>query len=158
MISKNTSVLWRILFLSAVAVGLTGCLSLEQRFTNTAENVVKLINAGDAETLSEMTRTPFILDGEILLLEQDTSGFWRDIAAAGFRIANPSLIEVFPVDDSSFKQFGGSMEVETFFKKYVSEKGNVVIIETENTTIWFLFEMTKQKKTKLLGFKGPIQK
>ena len=158
MIRKNTFPLCRILLLLTVVIVLSSCLSLEQRYTNAAENVIELINAGNVEALSDMTKTPFILDGEILLLAEDTTGFWRDITEAGFRIANPSLIEVFPVDSSTYEHFGGSMEVETFFKKYVSKKGNVAIVETEKASIWFLLEITNRKKTRLLGFKGPIQK
>ena len=146
------------LFLFLLILLFLGCLTLEQRYSSTTEDIIQLINSGQSDSLSAMTDIPFLLDGEILLLQKDTTDFWQTIVQAGFTIPNPQLIEVFSIDDTAFTYFAETMEVESFFKKYASENSHIAIIETADIKILLLLKRTKTKEMKLIGFRGPIEK
>lgn len=138
-----------------IAIVLVGCVSLQQQYYNAADDVVDLINDGKAEELSEMTQTPFLLDGEIVILDNDIKGFWQNIIKAGFRVQNPSIIDPYPVNENTFKEFANTMEVESYFKKYISKKGHVVVVETDKFKLLLVMDKAKKNKTKIIGFKGP---
>ena len=143
--------------LCLVAILFAGCLSLEQRYANAAEEVISLINSGNTEKLAEMTATPFLLDAEIILLPDDMKGFWRSIFEAGFSIDNAALTASYEIDEKTHKEFGKSLEVESFFRKYVSKDGHIVVVATGDAKILLIMDRTKKKETKLIGFKGPVQ-
>ena len=140
-----------------VVILFAGCLSLEQRVSSAAEEVISLINSGNSEQLAGMTATPFLLDEEIILLSDDMRGFWQNIVEAGFSIDNAALTATYEIDDKSFKEFGKGLEVESFFQKYVSKDGHIVVVETEDVKILLIMDRTKKKETKLIGFRGPVQ-
>ena len=144
-----------ILFL--LVFSLLGCLTLEQRYTNTANDVVRFINGGKAEELTAITQTPFLLDGEIILLREDVAEFWKGILEAGFQIERPILIDTFETDKETFQKFARTMEVESYFEKYVTKNGHVVVVETEIFQLFLVMDSTKQGKTKIIGFKGPVE-
>jgi hypothetical protein len=142
-----------VLFL--VVISLIGCVSLQQQYYNSAEDVIGLINDGKADELSSMTQTPFLLDGEIIILDNDMKDFWKNILKAGFRVKNPTIVEPYPVGEDTYKEFAKTMEVESYFKKYVSKKGHVIVVETEKFKLLLIMDKTKKNKTKIIGFKGP---
>ena len=144
-----------ILLLTLTVVAVVGCVSLKQQYHDTAEDVIELINKGETEKLSEMTQTPFILDGEIIILKNDMASFWQNIVKADFKIKDPTVIEASPANEETYKHFAGTMEVETYFKKYLSDKGHVIVIETDRFMLLLLMDKTKKGKIRIIGFKGP---
>ena len=144
----------KIVILLVIAV-LAGCITLEQRLSQAAENVIDMINEGQADDLADMTVTPFLLDGEIIILDQDMRDFWANIIEAGFEIGTPVLIESIPLQEDTFRQFAETKEVQSYFAKYVSEDCHVVIVETESMRFLFLMDRPEKKKSKIIGFKGP---
>ncbi|HUV06925.1 MAG TPA: hypothetical protein VMX75_04295 [Spirochaetia bacterium] len=144
-----------ILLLTLTVVAVVGCVSLKQQYHDTAEDVIELINKGETEKLSEMTQTPFILDGEIIILKNDMASFWQNIVKADFKIEGPTVIEASPANEETYKRFAGTMEVETYFKKYLSDKGHVIVIETDRFMLLLLMDKTKKGKIRIIGFKGP---
>ena len=146
----------RRLLLCLFALALAGCLTLQQRFTNAADEIITLINMGKADELTAMTGIPFLLDSEIILLPEDMAVFWKDVLEAGFTVEKPLLIESYQTDDKTYREFGDNMDVESYFQKYVSKDAHIVVIETGKSTIFLIMDRTRQKETKLIGFKGPV--
>ena len=52
-----------------------------------------------------------------------------------------------------FKIFAENMEVESFFKNYISENARIMVIETADFRLIFLLDGKREIKIK--GFKGP---
>jgi hypothetical protein len=117
--------------------------------------VIKLINKGDSEKLAKITQTPFLLDAEIIALEDDAALFWNNLAEAEFSLANPELVDIIPVEEGTYKLFSESWEVEVFFQKYVPENSVVAEIKTDNGSILLLLDGEKKGCAQILGIKGP---
>ena len=60
-----------------IVIALVGCVSLQQQYYNAADDVIDLINDGKADELSDITRSPFLLDGEIVILEDRINNEFR---------------------------------------------------------------------------------
>ena len=76
----------RKLLLGALCVTLAACATFSpKRYERSAEKIVGLVNSGQAAELAAMSRTPFLLDGELLLLGGDVADFrYRQaVTAAG---------------------------------------------------------------------------
>lgn len=139
-----------------LCVGIFSCASLQQkRYDGSVEEVIAWINAGRTAELAALTKTPFLLDREIIILAQDIEEFWSRAVEAGFRIPAPRFIESFPVAPDTYKTFGSTMEVKSFFQKYVTERAYVVNVETESTILRFLMDRVKLGEIRILGMAGP---
>jgi hypothetical protein len=138
-----------------ITLSVVGCISLEQRYYNSAENIIEHINKGNADRLAEITQTPFLLDGEIIILGSDVKSFWQNIVKADFKVGDPTLIEAVPADEDTYQEFARSMEVETYFKKYISDKGHVIVIETDKFKLLLLMDRIERDRLRIIGFKGP---
>ena len=149
---KNFLLLVFIIVLIAV---LAGCATLEQRLSQAAEDVIDMINEGRANDLAQMTLTPFLLDGEIIILDSDMRDFWATLIEAGFEIGSPVLTETVPAQEDTFRWFADTKEVQSFFEKYATEECHVVIVESESLRFLFLMDRPGGKESKIIGFKGP---
>ena len=146
----------RKLLLGALCVALAGCATFApKRFERSAERIIGLLNSGQAVELAKLSQTPFLLDGELLLLDGDVAGFWTGVAKAGFRIDPAASVKAVPLDSESFKRFASTMEAKAFFEKYVSERGSLVVLEAGRSRILLLLERGKMGRTLIVGFKGP---
>jgi len=142
--------------LVVVCIAVASCASLQQRrYTAAAEDLIEWINGGRSAELASASQTPFLLDREIVILEEDIATFWDRIIQAGFRIPPPRFIEASAVTAASFEEFGSTMEVQTFFEKYVSERAYVVRIETADFAVRFLVDRIGVGRLGILGMKGP---
>jgi hypothetical protein len=144
----------RKLLVAAVCAALAGCATLG-RFERSAERIVGLVNSGQAAELAAMSRTPFLLDGELLLLDADVAELWKGIVAAGFRIEPGSSPTAGPLGAESYKRFASTMEVRTFFQKYVSDRGSLVELEAGRSRILLLLDRGRMGSAVIVGFKGP---
>ena len=143
-------------FLLLPVVLLASCASL-QRFKDEGniERISELINSGQAEKLTAMTELPFLLDQEIIVLDKDVATFWGTIVKVGFKIEEPSLERGTKVNSESYKQFYDSMEVKTFFKKYLKKQSRLLELKT-NAGQRILLLVTDTLFTRSIhGFKGP---
>jgi hypothetical protein len=147
----------RKLLLGALCLTLASCATFSpKRYERSAAGVVALVNLGKAADLAAMSRTPFVLDGELLLLPSDVSDFWQGALKAGLRIDPAAAVAAVPLDADSYKRFASSMEVRTFFQKYVSNaKGSLVALEDGKSRILLLLERDKKGRMLIVGFKGP---
>lgn len=139
-----------------LCVFVVSCASLQQkRYSNSTEQVIDLINRAQSGELSDITQTPFLLDSEIIILDRDMKDFWERITEAEFLIPNAFLMESSPVTRSTYKEFAPTMEAESFFEKYVTDKAYLVVVETETMRIKFLMDRVKLGTMRIIGMKGP---
>ncbi len=102
-----------------------------------------------------MTELPFLLDQEIIVLTKDIATFWSTIVEVGFKVEEPALERGVKVGPESYKEFYDSMEVETFFKKYLKKQSRLLELKT-NTGQRILLLVTDTLFTRAIhGFKGP---
>lgn len=143
---------------AAVAVLLlSSCASIQRaQDQGRVGQIAGLINAGNAEKLAAMSAVPFLLDQEIVPLRQDIDAFWREVAKAGFTIDGPALEKGTPVTAESFRTFADTMEVKTFFTRYLPKGARVLELTTgSGRRIILLVRDTLFSRT-LYGFKGPF--
>ena len=135
---------------------LASCASIQRsKDEGNIERVSELINTGQAEKLTAMTELPFLLDQEIIVLAKDVATFWSTIVEVGFKVEEPSLERGVKVTPESYKEFYDSMEVETFFKKYLEKQSRLLELKT-NTGQRILLLVTDTLFTRAIhGFKGP---
>ncbi len=146
----------RKLLLASLCLALAACATFGPRQAQRAAGeIVGLVNSGQAAELARMSRAPFLLDGELLLLPGDIATFWDGVSKARFRIDPAAAVTVVPVDTQTYTRFAATMEVKTFFQSYVSKKGALVVLESGRSRILLLLERGKGGRTQIVGFKGP---
>jgi len=139
------------------ALALVSCASFQQsRDREAARQVAGLLNAGSAEKLAAMSVTPFLVDGEIVLLPEDVAAFWSGIVKAGFRAEGAVLDRGTAVGPDSYKGFADTMEVRTFFAKYVKKDARVLEMETDAGGGILVIAVPDWLSWKIIGWKGPF--
>jgi hypothetical protein len=135
---------------------LASCASIQRsKDEGNVERISELINTGQAEKLTAMTELPFLLDQEIIVLTKDVATFWSNIVEVGFKVEEPVLERGVKVGPESYKEFYDSMEVKTFFKKYLKKQSRLLELKT-NTGQRILLLVTDTLFTRTIhGFKGP---
>jgi hypothetical protein len=143
-------------YLLLVVILLASCASIQRsKDEGNVERISELINTGQAEKLTAMTELPFLLDQEIIVLAKDVATFWSTIVEVGFKVEEPVLERGIKVDPESYKEFYDSMEVKTFFKKYLKKQSRLLELKT-NTGQRILLLVTDTLFTRTIhGFKGP---
>jgi hypothetical protein len=118
--------------------------------------VANLINTGDSARLASLSASPFLIDGEIIPLGADVASFWQGIVKAGFRVEGATLDRGVPVSADSYKDFADTMEVKSFFSRYVKDGARVLEMTTSTGTRILLLTRSQWFSWKILGFKGPF--
>jgi hypothetical protein len=119
--------------------------------------LIDLINRGEVTKVPDLLMTPFLVDGEIVLLQKDLLDFWNNMHNAGFEIRNPRIRQNrFAVPEDA-RMFRDSMEVRTFFKKYIDTNTSLVEIESADGTYYFLLNRLVKGYPRIQGFRGPVQ-
>jgi hypothetical protein len=147
----------RSLAFLAVLLAFSSCATLQRsRDESGMMTVARLIESGQTETLARLSAPPFLLDQEILLLPADVATFWQGIVAAGYRLEGPELDRGSALNTDSYRAFRDSMEVRTFFKKYVKRGTRLLELHTrDGLRILLLYRSTLFSK-QIVGFKGPF--
>jgi|WetSurMetagenome_2_1015567.scaffolds.fasta_scaffold211759_2 hypothetical protein len=154
--SKRRNLLSLAALLAAVLV-LGSCASFQKaRDEGNIRQVVDLINAGKAQSLTAKSATPFLLDGEIVPLQADVAAFWTGIVKAGFRVEGAAMVNATPVDADSYQRFASTMEVKWFFTRYVKEGGRILELTTSTGKHIRLLTKGDFFSSKIIGFKGPF--
>ena len=140
----------------AAAIALASCASLQHSWDQeNVENIAKLINTGQAARLAAMSTTPFLVDGEIVLLKADVAGFWDGIIKAGYKVEGPLLQSGEPLTPNSYKRFANTMEAKSFFAQYVKKDTRVLELKTlAGKSVLLIIRDSWFTKT-VQGFKGP---
>lgn len=143
-------------YLLLILVLFASCASIQRsKDEGNVERISELINTGQADKLYGMTELPFLLDQEIVLLGKDVKYFWSTIVEVGFKVEEPVLERGVKVGPDSYKEFYDSMEVRTFFTKYLKKQSRLLELKT-NTGQRILLLVTDTLFTRAIhGFKGP---
>jgi len=104
-----------------------------------------------------LASTPFLIDGEIVLLQKDLSEFWDNLHKAGFTIRSPRVAQNRFATVEDAKYFRDSMEVRTFFKKYTDRDTSLVQVRSADGTFFLLLGREVKGYPRMLGFGGPVQ-
>jgi len=119
--------------------------------------LIELINRGEVTEVPGLVTTPFLVDGEIVLLQKDLVDFWDNLYNAGFQIRNPRIRQNRFAMPEDARMFRDSMEVRTFFKKYIDTNTSLVEIESADGTYYFLLNREVKGYPRIQGFRGPVQ-
>jgi len=140
----------------AAAMALASCASLQHSWDQgNVETVAKLINGGQSARLAAMSTTPFLVDGEIVLLKTDVAGFWDGIIKAGYKVEGPVLQSGEPVSPDGYKRFADTMEVRAFFVQYVKKDNRILELKTSAGGKILLIMRDSWFSKTIQGFKGP---
>ena len=141
----------------AAALALASCASLQHGWDQGAvKQVAELINQGQPQKLTAMSVTPFLVDGEIVLLKNDVAGFWDGVTKSGFRVEGGVLDQGVPVGADSYKQFASTMEVKAFFARYVKKDSRVLTMTSSTGRHILLLMRSEWFSRQIMGFKGPF--
>lgn len=118
---------------------LSSCTSVPySMWKSSANKVVTLVNSDGSAYLAELTKSPFLFDREIIILERDIEMIWKNIDDAGFVFQKGYEVESVPLSPGDYSYFGDTMEVRTWFEKYLPEKASLVKIQAPNGLYYFI--------------------
>jgi len=121
------------------------------------QRLVELINKGGVNEVKGLAATPFLLDGEIVLLQKDLNSLWDNFKAAGFVMKNAKVLEIARIAADSYKVFGDSMDVRTFFSKYLDKDTSMVKLATDGGVYHLLLGKEVDGYPKIRGFRGSVK-
>ena len=113
------------------------------QWDSSAEKVVDLINHPGEEYLEEITSNPFLFDGEIIVLDKDISMIWHNLNRSRFGFRNGVIKESVPLGPEDYTLFADTMEVKTFFSKYLPEDAALVKVESDNGLYYLILGSSK---------------
>lgn len=141
----------------AAVITLASCASLQHSWDqDSVKQVADLLNAGQPQKLAAMSVTPFLVDGEIVLLKNDVAAFWEGVTKAGFRVDGAALDQGTPVTEESYKQFASTMEVKSFFARYVKKDSRILTMTSSTGRRILLVMRSEWFSRQVMGFKGPF--
>ena len=149
-----------------ILTGLLSCATYSQK-KESSDKVIDLVNTKNSALLSEITTLPFLFDKEIIVLEKDSSMIWQNINNAGFKFEEIIGSESIPVSSKDYLVFGNTMEVKTWFEKYLPKKASLVKINCKNGLYYMILGNKKKVAASgttgvkdypaLCGFTGPVK-
>jgi hypothetical protein len=152
------SLLGKALSVVAVLLVIVSCVSTQRSQDEASTQLfADLINSGQADKLVSMSAVPFLVDQEIVSLAADVGSFWRTLVQSGYGVGAASLTIAFPVSDSSYREFADTVEVNTFFAKYVTKGTRLLELKTATgKRILLLVKDELFGKKIICGFRGPF--
>lgn len=152
-------VLFSVLLLVLTVAGLlAGCASLpvSQR-ESSVESLLYRIHTEDVARAVELTRLPFLLDGEILTTERDAELLWTNLKAVPDLLGSPEILSIREAYPSDYKEFRDSSELRVFFDRALPENPSLVEIETPEGRFLLLLTGKKLGLPEIAGLKGPLR-
>lgn len=120
------------------------------------ERLLIELNRASVDRLMELSARPFLLDGEIILLESDLEMMWTNLHEVGFTFEAPTLRTLGPVDGSTWRRFGDSMDVRVWFERYAAEDAGLAEVQTSHGTFLIVTgDRVPGHLPKIFGFTGP---
>jgi len=143
------------LFVIAAMICITGCATLSAGFAaRDVEKAVGLINSQNASELGRHSSTPFLFEGEMLLRSTDVAAVWINLSENGFELKNPVIAETSLADETTYRVFSESEEMEIFFSKYIPEDSILGRIDTDDGTFHILLGRGVDGYPAILGITG----
>ncbi|WP_319561034.1 hypothetical protein [Marispirochaeta sp.] len=115
--------------------------------------IAGLINAGDWESLSAKSGSPFLLDREMIMRQADMQEFWKILAEGGFRLgeAEVSILD----EEATAARYGQGLEIEQFFAKYVPSGASTFLIQSEAGRFYLTVGRDSKRTNRIYAFAGP---
>jgi len=140
-----------------ILIALSSCTTMKAVPNDRAvKRFINLYNTGDTEKMTVMTSIPMLIDGEIVARTSDANFFWTRLAEAGFKFDGSEYYTIEPVTDKSSLIFGDTMEVATFFDKYVPSTAVLVRLSGPGGDFILLLSGRKGRYPFIFGFTGPL--
>jgi len=121
--------------------------------------VACLVNAGRASKLASLSASPFLLDGEIIALPEDTAAFWKGLVRAKLKL-EPEVSRILTVDAETWREFGSTRDVQVFFqvlvKSHVEAGSRLFEFSTADGRRVLILYWASPESVRLYGFKGPF--
>ncbi len=139
-----------------LALALAGCASMQHaKDEGSASRVSRLLVEGRGAELASISASPFLLDGEIIALPADVVTFWDGAAKTGLRL-DTELARAVPVGPDTWREFGQSWEVKTWFTKYVAQGARLFEMRTPRGGRVLLLVRERMFSLTIYGFRGPF--
>lgn len=144
------------LIVAGVLVLLASCqtVPVAQR-EGRVEQLLEELNTADVERLVELSARPFLLDGEIIILEEDLVTLWSNLRDVGFTFATPTVEELGPVTEHTYRSFGTTMDVRVWFSQYTAEGAGLARVVTSHGTFLIVTGDRIGRVPRIYGFTGP---
>ncbi|GAB6089593.1 hypothetical protein [Spirochaeta dissipatitropha] len=150
----------RLAAFALITMLLASCASIPpSQQEDSVLTVLQMLEQHQADELLQHSRTPFLLDAEIIDSHSDIAVLWNLLGSRAFSFPSPEIIGIEPVSDSSYLLFGDTMEVRVFFERYLSEDAAVAEIRAGDKTYRFIFADRIGGRNSLplmFGWKGPL--
>ena len=140
-----------------ILIALSSCTTMKAVPNDRAvKRFIDLYNTGNTEKMTAMTSVPMLIDGEIVARSSDADFFWTRLAEAGFKFDGSEYYTIEPLTDKSSLIFGDTMEVATFFNKYVPPTAVLVRLSGPGGDFILLLSGRKGRYPFIFGFTGPL--
>ncbi len=147
---------WIAVFL-VILIAFSSCTTMKAVPNDRAiKRFINLYTTGNAEKMTAMTSIPMLIDGEIVARASDANFFWTRLAEAGFKFDGSEYYTIEAVTDKSSLIFGDTMEVATFFNKYVPPTAVLVRLSGPGGDFILLLSGRKGGYPFVFGFTGPL--
>jgi hypothetical protein len=90
-------------------------------------------------------------------MQNHLSALWKNLFMAGFRLRDAAVARNEHLSDNSYLLFAGSMEVSTFFRKYLDEHTSFVEIKARDGSYYLLLNKEVNGYPRIQGLKGPVR-
>ena len=140
----------------AVAVLGASCATIPAAQDRTrVESLLEELNTAPVERLVELTARPFLLDGEIVVLQRDIEMMWSNLRDVGFRFAEATVEEVGALTDQSYLEFGDTMDVQVWFERYTADDAGIARVRTSHGVFFIVIGEGDEIDLQIFGFTGP---
>jgi len=153
MRKRSGAVLAAITGLIALIVASCSTIPFAQRPQN-AQRVIDLFNAGDVQTLDNISQVPFLFNGEIVELKSDVDVIWTNLVKSGLKLTEAQVASAAAIDPASYKQFADTMEVRVFFQKYLPKGTAIVHVTFKGGSFDLLLDGARKGYPLVIGIKA----
>ncbi len=122
---------------------------------NRVEALLEELNTADIDRVMELSARPFLLDGEIIVLERDLRTMWLNLREVGFTFDSATIEELGPVTDDTYRKFGDTMDVRVWFERYTTEDAGLARVSTTHGTFLIVTGDREWRTPRIFGFTGP---
>lgn len=118
-----------------------------------AEEIVASLNHGDSALPIDMSKIPFVFDGEIIITGSSVSRIWNGLVSAGFVITDPLITSISPVMSDDYTLFRSNWEMDVFFRNKIPLYTYKITIEGIDGEILLLINRDNNRSYSLIGMK-----
>ncbi|MFW6363501.1 MAG: hypothetical protein ACOC0D_06605 [Spirochaeta sp.] len=121
--------------------------------------VLQMLENRRTDELSRHSRTPFLLDAEIITAEKDVLDLWQLLTTRGYQFPNPVIESITPAAEDSYQLFGDTMEVRVYFERHLPDDAAVAEVTAGGERFRFIFAESINGRSGLplmYGWKGPL--